>query len=48
MQEKRFATCTKCDNKVATKVAKGQIISCSGCKGKFVELPTEIKWYKEL
>ena len=34
---KRIIQCTNCQYEISTKKQKGQIISCAGCKGKFVE-----------
>ena len=34
---KRIVSCTNCKYEVSTKKQKGEIISCAGCKGKFVE-----------
>ena len=34
---KRIIQCTNCKYEISTKKQKGQIISCAGCKRKFVE-----------
>ena len=40
---KRNTKCTNCGYEIRTSKTKGQIISCSDCKGKFVENITGVK-----
>jgi len=40
---KRIIPCTNCGYEVSTKKQKGEIISCAGCKRKFVENEKEVK-----
>jgi len=39
---KRIIHCTNCNYEISTQRPKGQIISCTGCKRKFVENQTEV------